>query len=314
MSKEVTKNEVVSKKGNKLIEFEKTLGDSVQNRIMTLTNEGRLDLPKNYSVGNALNSAWLKILETKDKNGEPALSVCSKESVANALLEMAILGHNPAKNHGYFIVYENQLTWFPSYFGKCAAVKRIKGIETEPIATLIYEGDEVELGHNELGEEIVLEHKKLWANKTKGNIVGVYATVKQGEITRSAVMTMAEVKEAWTKNPSPKNKRDHVDFAGEFAKRTVLNRLTKTIIQTSNDDDLLAETMIENEYQHYDFEITDVEEESKKEIATNANTGEILDIPEETPEEITNQEEEIIEPEVKETIKQESLFDKTRGF
>ena len=313
MSKEVTKNEVVSKKGNKLIEFEKTLGDSVQNRIMTLTNEGRLDLPKNYSVGNALNSAWLKILETKDKNGEPALSVCSKESVANALLEMAILGHNPAKNHGYFIVYENQLTWFPSYFGKCAAVKRIKGIETEPIATLIYEGDEIELGHNELGEEIVKSHIVKWQSKLKGNIVGVYATVKQGEITRSAVMAMSEVKEAWLKNPG--QKRDHATFTGEFAKRTVLNRLTKTIIQTSNDDDLLAETMIENEYQHYDFEINDVEEDTKKEIATNANNGEVIDVPD---EEETEEQEEIIEPEeeksTKKETKQKNLFDAAKGF
>src|SRR5690554_8093669 len=84
MSKEVKKNEVV-KKTNKLIEFEKTLGDSVQNRIAELSSQGRLDLPKNYSVGNALNSAWLKILETKDKNDRPALEVCSRESIANAL-------------------------------------------------------------------------------------------------------------------------------------------------------------------------------------------------------------------------------------
>lgn len=309
MSKEVKKNEVVKGTTNKLIEFEKTLGDSVQNRIMTLTNEGRLDLPKNYSVGNALNSAWLKILETKDRNGRPALEVSTKESIANALLEMAILGHNPAKNHGYFIVYGNKLTWFPSYFGKCAAVKRIKGIETEPIGTLIYEGDEIELGHNELGEEIVKSHVVKWQSKLKGNIVGVYATVKQGEITRSAVMTMDEVREAWLKNPG--QKRDHKDFTGEFAKRTVLNRLTKTIIQTSNDDDLLAETMIENEYQHYDFEINDVEEDTKKEIATNANTGEIIDVPEEEPE---------LEPEImeagvqEEKAKQQNLFDAAKGF
>src|SRR5690554_3286467 len=283
---------------------------------MTLTNEGRLDLPKNYSVGNALNSAWLKILETKDKNGAPALSVCTKESIANALLEMAILGHNPAKNHGYFIVYGKKLTWFPSYFGKCAAVKRIKGIETEPIATLIYEGDEIELGHNELGEEIVKSHIVKWQSKLKGNIVGVYATVKQGEITRSAVMTMDEVREAWLRNPG--QKRDHKDFTGEFAKRTVLNRLTKTIIQTSNDDDLLAETMIENEYQHYDFEEIDVEVETSKEIATNANTGEVIDIPEE--EKV--KQEETQEPKVEETPTQEkadkptqqNLFDSSRGF
>lgn len=260
---------------NKIIKFEKNIRDSVQNRITELTSAGRLDLPKNYSVGNALNSAWLIIQGVKDSNGQAALQVCTKESIANALLDMAIMGLNPAKKQGYFIVYGNQLTWFTSYFGKCAVVKRLKGIEHEPIATLIYKGDEVELGHNELGEEVVLSHKASWEGKLSGEIVGVYATVMQGDIKRSAVMTMAEVKEAWTKNPSPKNKRDHVEFTGEFAKRTAINRLTKTIIQTSNDDDLLAETIIKNEYQHYTFE--DAEEEVQKEIEMNANTGEILE-------------------------------------
>lgn len=290
MSKEVKKNEVVSKKGNKLIEFEKTLGDSVQNRITTLTNEGRLNLPKNYSVGNALNSAWLKILQTKDKNSRPALEVCTKESIANALLDMTILGLNPAKQQGYFIVYGNQLTWFTSYFGKCAALKRISGIDTEPIATLIYKGDEIELGHNELGEEVITKHITKWENKFEGEIVGAYATVKYKDVIRSAVMTMTEIREAWSKSQFNK---EHKEFTGEFAKRTVINRLVKMILQTTNDDDLLAETMIENEYQHYTFEDAKCVE-VQKEIEMNANTGEILEADfedkEDTPLEKTTEE------------------------
>ena len=279
-------NQVVKAPTHKVIEFEKNVSDSVQNRVNQLSNEGRLHLPSNYSVGNAMASAWLIIQDTKDKNGRPALEVCTQASIANALLEMAILGHNPAKKHGYFIVYGNKLTWFPSYFGKSASVKRIKGIETEPVATLIYEGDEVELDFNQLGEEFVKEHKTSWQNKVKGNIVGVYATVQQGKVTRSAVLTENEVKESWLRNPG--QKRDHVDFKGEFMKRTAINRLIKTIVQTSNDDDLLAETMIQNEYQHYDFEGQDVEvveENAKLEIASNANTGELIDVPEDFEEE-----------------------------
>ncbi len=114
-----------------------------------------------------LSSAWLIIQDLKDKNNKPALEVCTKESIANALLEMAILGLNPVKKQGYFIVYGNRLGWFTSYFGKCASIKRLKGIETEPIGTIIYEGDNVEIGYNELGEEIVLSHKTTWENKLK---------------------------------------------------------------------------------------------------------------------------------------------------
>lgn len=260
-----------------IIQFEKTLGDSVQNRVTELTSQGRLNLPANYSIGNALQSAWLKILQTKDSNKRPALEVCTKESVANALLDMAVLGLNPAKDHGYFIVYGDKLSWFTSYFGKCAALKRISGIETEPVATIIYEGDALKLEFNELGEEIVTEHQTAWENKVKGNIVGAYATVMYKGIKRSAVMTLNEIKESWSKSISDK---EHKLFTGEFAKRTVINRLVKLILKTTNDDDLLAETVIKTEQAHYDFEPEVVsEEKAKLEIAAQANTGPVVDIP-----------------------------------
>lgn len=269
--------------------MEKNLADNVQNRVLELTNKGRLNLPKNYSVGNALSSAWLIIQDLKDENNKPALEVCTKESIANALLEMAILGLNPVKKQGYFIVYGNRLGWFTSYFGKCASIKRLKGIETEPIGTIIYEGDNVEIGYNELGEEIVLSHKTTWENKLKNNRVGAYATVIANGIKRSALMTKTEIKESWLKNPSPSNKRDHVDFEGEFMKRTVINRLVKMILQTSNDDDLLAETMIKNEDEMYDAIQQDYIEttanEVKDEIETKANASEQLSFQEEIKEE-----------------------------
>lgn len=275
------KTNQVSVTSHKLIEFEKTLGDSVQNRITELSKSGRLNLPSNYSVGNALQSAWLKILQTKDKNGKPALEVCTKESIANALLDMAILGLNPAKDHGYFIVYGDKLSWFTSYLGKCAAIKRITGIETEPIATVIYEGDQIVLGHNELGEEMIIEHKTSWENKLKNNLVGVYATVMYKGIKRSAVLTLAECMEAWSKSMTNKV---HNEFRSEFMKRTAINRLIKMILKTTNDDDLLSETIIQNENQHYDFEVKDVktveevETKTKLEIATNANSGPVIDV------------------------------------
>lgn len=270
----------------KVFEFEKNISDSVQNRITELAQDRRLVLPPNYSVGNALASAWLILQNVKDRYGQPALKVCTPQSIANALLDMAIMGHNPAKKHGYFIVYGDQLTWFPSYFGKCASLKRIDGIEHEPVATLIYDGDEIVLEHNELGEEIIIEHKTSWQNKLKGDIVGAYATVDFKGVKRSAVMSMKEIKEAWTKNPSPANRRDHTEFTGEFAKRTVINRLVKMILQTSNDDDLLAETIIQNEDQHWDYtdaQIVSEENKAKREIATSANTGPVIDVAPEEP-------------------------------
>ena len=65
-------------------------------------------------------------------------------------------------------------------------------------------------------------------------------------------MTMREIKEAWSKS---KTNVEHKDFTGEYVKRTSI-RLVKMLLQTTNDDDLLAENIIQNEDQHYDFSET----------------------------------------------------------
>ncbi|MCK9467567.1 MAG: recombinase RecT [Candidatus Absconditabacterales bacterium] len=304
MSKEIKKETTVSKQNvvekpkHQIIEFEKNISDSVQNKVTQLVKDGRLDLPSDYSIGNAVSSAWLVLQSVTVKGGALALDVCTKHSIANALLDMVILGHNPVK-HGYFIAYGNKLTWFPSYLGKSASLKRLKGFEREPIATLIYENDELSFDHNELGEERITNHVSSWKNKLSGKIVGAYATVKQGDIVRSAVMTMAEIKEAWTKNPSPNNRRDHTEFTGEFSKRTVINRLIKTILKTSNDDNLLADTLLENEEKHYVFDngkdyIEAEEVKVREKVKADANTGEVIDV-DEIAEEIAK--DEIVEDE-----------------
>jgi len=267
----------------------KNIGDKVNNRVAELVEKGRLALPNNYSLGNAMSSAYLILQETKDKNGKNVLDVCSPESVTNALLNMAILGLNPAKKHCYFIAYGNQLQLFVSYFGKCAVIKRLKDIVSEPVGTLIYEGDALEIGFNELGERIVEKHSTSWVAQVKGKIEGCYATVhqqlKNGQIvTRSAILTMTEIKEAWSKS---KTSKDHNEFTGEFCKRTAINRLVKMILQTSNDDDLVADTLQSTEYDNYEF--NDNEEKIEKRISTDANTGEHIGIKEPDEKEVKEQ-------------------------
>ena len=160
---------------------EKSLADTVQNRIKGLIDQGRLNIPQDYSVGNAISSAWLILQRTVDKAKQPVLQVCTQASVANALLDMAILGLSPSKDQGYFIAYGKELTWFTSYFGYQAAVSRLKLSEGLPVANVIYDGDNVTLGENDSGEEAILEHERSWANKVKGVIVGAYADIKYTE-------------------------------------------------------------------------------------------------------------------------------------
>ncbi len=71
--------------------IQKDITDAVSQNIERLQSEG-LSLPPNYSHSNALKSAFFKLQETTDRSGKPALEVCTKESIANALLDMVVQG------------------------------------------------------------------------------------------------------------------------------------------------------------------------------------------------------------------------------
>ena len=95
------------------------LTDRVAGRLEDLKDEG-LALPAHYNAQNALKAAYLRLQSVKDRQGRPALNICSQPSIANALLDMAIQGLSPAKIQCYFIVYGNELQMRRSYFGTIA--------------------------------------------------------------------------------------------------------------------------------------------------------------------------------------------------
>lgn len=76
----------------------KNISEAVLAKVQTMQETGGLVLPEDYHAGNALNAAYLKFKQLEDKNHKPAEQVCSKESVALALMDMVIQGLSPAKN------------------------------------------------------------------------------------------------------------------------------------------------------------------------------------------------------------------------
>ncbi len=74
-----------------------------------------------------MKSAWLILQAAVDKDKKPVLEVCSKNSIANALLDMVVQGLNPAKKQCYFIAYGNGLACQRSYFGTMAVTKQVAG-------------------------------------------------------------------------------------------------------------------------------------------------------------------------------------------
>lgn len=258
---------------------EKNITEKTLERIKTLEKSGDLTFPQNYNYGNAIKSAYLILSETKDKSGKPVLQTCSQASIANALLDMTIQGLSPAKKQCYFIPYGNQLQLSKSYLGNIAATKRLKGVKNV-YANCIYEKDEFSYTIDlETGLKKITKHEQSFENIDLNKIKGAYAVVvmKDGN-NYVEVMNINQIKNAWNQGAAKGNSGAHKNFTDEMAKKTVINRACKNFVNTSDDSDILIESINRtNEYREEDI-IENVQAEVKEEIKENANK-EVLDIP-----------------------------------
>lgn len=259
---------------NQVAVLQKDITDDVNNSLTRLQDDG-LKLPTNYNASNALKSAFFKLRDIKDKNNRPALEVCTRESVANSLLDMVVQGLSPAKTQCYFIVYGDQLQLNRSYFGTQAVLKRLTNVK-DIWANVIFEGDEFDY-EIEGGREKLLKHNTKFQNRDN-KVIGAYAVVKTNEDEELlTVMTKKEIDAAW--GQSKTKQAVHQKFPQEMAKRTVINRAAKAFINTSDDSDLLVEAInnsTENEYDNNRVDVTP-EQEAQKQITEHANS-ESLDI------------------------------------
>jgi len=232
-----------------------TFVERIENKVVGYQQGGQLDLPPDYSVSNALRSAYLLLQEVKDKNKKPALKVCTNASVYNSLLQMAVMGLNPAKKQCYFVVYGNQLTLMRSYFGAAALARRVRPEIKEVVAQAIYADDEFSFEIVN-GQRRVTKHTQTLAGMQKDKIVGAYAVAlnDSGEVLETDIMTMEEIKAAWKMSKmypikddgSIKTGSTHDKFTADMVKKTVISRLCKPIINSSSDASILGEAVQQN--------------------------------------------------------------------
>ncbi|OLS39105.1 recombinase RecT [Bacillus sp. MRMR6] len=261
---------------NQLALIKKDTVDVVAAKVKEFQEKNELHFPANYSPENAMKSAWLLLQTIKDRNGKPALEVCTKDSVANSLLDMVVQGLNPAKKQGYFIVYGNSLVFQRSYFGTMAVTKRVAKAKSID-AAVIYEGDDVDYEMVN-GRITNLTHKQKFGNINKDKVIGAYATIvmDDGSVYHE-LMTIDEIRKAWSKaqfwakgQAVEKDGSTHDEFKGEMAKKTVINRACKKFMNSSDDSSLVM--------QHVNRADEAAEEaELEEEIRSNAN-GEVIDI------------------------------------
>lgn len=213
------------------------VSEQVLARIEKFLEDGGMVLPANYSVENHMKSAWLVLQATVSRDGKPALEVCTKESIANALLDMVLQGLTVSKKQGYFIVYGNKLEFQRSYFGTIALAKRTGGIKCEPVANVIYEGDEfVYTIDPKTGRMAVVKHEQRIENIDNTKIKGAYALVTYPDgTTQVTIMSIAQIRAAWNQGATKGNSPAHKNFAEEMAKKTVIGRACKAIINSSDD-------------------------------------------------------------------------------
>lgn len=221
---------------------QKDVVDTVLSKIKDFEEAGELKLPANYSAANALKSAWLILQETKDRNDKPALVVCTKESVANALLDMVVQGLSPMKKQCYFIVYGSKLTLQRSYLGTLAIAKRVGGVKTA-IANCVYEGDEFIFSvDTQTGLKKIIKHEQTLEGLDANKVKGAYAILTT-EDGRSIVeiMNFAQIKQAWMQGATKGGSPAHKNFGDEMAKKTVIGRACKILIGMSDDSALFDE-------------------------------------------------------------------------
>lgn len=260
----------MTNQSNQMAVMQKDITDQVSNRISQLQDDG-LALPKDYNPQNALKAAWFKLQQTKDRSNRSALQVCTRSSIANALLDMVTQGLSPAKTQCYFIVYGNEVQLQRSYFGTIAAVKRLSSVK-DIDAQVVHQGDEFAIGADELGRIKVTKFVPKFENLDKP-IKGAFAFIElaDGRVDYT-VMTQKQIQTSWGQS------RQHnvqQKFGDEMAKRTVINRAAKMYINTSDDSDLLTgsiNTVTANEYED-EPERKDVTPETPKSTADKLVQG-----------------------------------------
>lgn len=273
------------------------ISEQVLSRIEQFQKDGSMILPKNYSVENHMKSAWLALQEVEDKEHHKALQICTKESIANSLLDMVLQGLSVSKKQGYFIVYGNKLIFQRSYFGTIALAKRAGGMVSEPVANVIYEGDDFLYEIDPKTAKVaIVKHSQKLENIDNSKIKGAYALVTLADgTTQVTIMSMQQIRAAWGQGATKGNSPAHKNFAEEMAKKTVIGRACKAIINSSDDawlydgkkDDADSDkaSIQRDAAQHSDVQIIDTTAVEFDDVPETSSSTDTAQAQEPTPEE-----------------------------
>lgn len=260
---------------NEVAATQRSLDADVQDQINKLVSqENGLKLPANYAVGNALKSAFFAL---KNSNDGDLIQIAAhvpetKTSIANALMDMVVQGLTPAKTQVYFIKYGQKVQMQRSYFGTQAALKRLAEVK-DCWANVVHEGDKLEISAKD--DRLIVEDWKPTLENLDGQIKYVYAVIEMADGSHQyTIMTFKQIKNSWSQTRSKGAVQNK--FSDEMAKRTVLNRAAKNILNTSDDSDLVVGAINNTTSNEYDDDqaAKDVTPKKVTDLIGNADTEE----------------------------------------
>jgi recombination protein RecT len=129
--------------------------------------------------------------------------------------------------------------------GTMAVAKRVANIK-ETVAIAIYEGDVFEYSFDfQTGRKNITKHEQKFENIKPQKVKVAYAIAIYNDGTTDAeVMNMDQIRVSWEMGKAKGNSPAHLKFPDEMAKKTVVSRLLKTKIGSSDDSDLFDEIEI----------------------------------------------------------------------
>lgn len=214
------------------------VGTLVLNRVDEMCKVG-FSMPKDYNYVNAVKATMLKLQDVKDKNGKPALEVCTPSSIQSALFSMVVKGLDVSKNQAYLVCYGQQLQLQESYFGKVLQVKRIFP-EWEPRPNIVHEGDTFKYAVNpETGRRELVEHTQSLENLDKP-IVGGYIYLPCADGGKDLYcMTIKQIMASWSKSRS--GGATAKAFPEKMAMKTLVNSGCTMVINSTPSQSNIAD-------------------------------------------------------------------------
>jgi len=249
----------------------KDISAQVLERVDAFQSAGELRIPQDYSPENALKSAYLILSEQKNTQGKAVLEVCTKESIANALLKMVVWGLSPMKKQCDFIPYGDKLDCSIEYAGNVVLAKRFGNLK-DIKARAVFKGDSFVFEVDpESGRTKIKEHKQTLESMGSKDVIGAYAMIEMNDGVRDVeIMSIQQIRDSWNQGAMKGNSPAHKNFPDQMAMKTVINRACKMLIRSS-DDAVLFTGEIDKEESQADRVASDVQNDIKQ----NANKEEL---------------------------------------